>query len=230
MDRVSYRNYCDRGEGKQENLFYAFGFRGRAAAFGVAYPETNSICQTACEKALRIGIGSFLQRPSLSDKAVFTITDFINEGIYILQEPRKAAFCNFAILYVLQDKARFIVTEHAKVYHQREGKMQEISRGCETPLPGRKIRCEHKYAPVFDISGGCNGFLLCSGMEDAEFQTKFDNKEMPELTDADAWAESMIAECYGEHGSALAFVLPEKKRSLLQMFNRRAKQEGMEHG
>lgn len=230
MDRVSYRNYCDKGGGKQENLFFAFGSRGRAAAFGVAYPEMGSICQTACEKVLKIGIGSFLQRPSLGDQAVSTITDFINEGIYILQEPRKEVFCSFAILYVLRDKARFIVSENAGIYHLQDGKMQEISRGYKTPLPGKKMRSGHKLAPAFDVSGGGNGFLLCSGMEDEGFQTKLENKVLPASANADAWAESVIEECYGEHGSALAFVLPEKKSPLLRIFGQRAKQGGMEHG
>lgn len=216
MDNVSYRNYCDKSDREQENLFFALGGQGKAAACGVAYPETGSFCHTACEKALQIGIRSFLRRPSLHGHALGTITDFINEGIYILQEPGKTTSCSFALLYALRGKARIVVSENAEIYHFQDGRLQDISQECKVPLPGRKMRQEHKTAPLLDVSRGNHGFLLCCGMQgkqrdqraqDKGFHARLKDFSFPAISDADAWAELVVSACHGEPCSALAVVL-----------------------
>lgn len=228
MDRVSLKNYCDKKA--QGNVYSSFSSRGKAIACSVAYPTGESRSDIACEKLCSISADCFLRRPSLCDEAMGAIAGFINEGIYLDQEPNKVFLCSAAILYIFRGRARCFATGNSRVYHFRDGRLTEVSRGNGVILFGKKVRWEQKAAPEFELLPEKNIFLLCSGAENTDFDKIMKDMEQDSALTAaeDVVPETLIEQFSGKKCSATAIILPEVRRSLFPIWGR-AREERRGH-
>lgn len=188
----------------------------------MAYPTEESRSEVACEKLCSISTESFLRRPSLCDEAMETIAGFVNEGIYLYQEPNKVFLCSAAILYIFRGRARCIATGNSRVYHFRDGSLAEVSRGSGDILFGKNVRWKQKALPEFDLLLGTNIFLLCSGAENTDFDQIMRNLEQDSAlaADEDALAETLIRHFKEQKCSAAAIILPGVRRSLFPIRER----------
>lgn len=208
MAKICFKSYCDKAPEKAESPYFTLRSKGAALVAGATYPARDSRSDIACRKVLEIGAESFIQRPSLGDVAVDTISTFINEGIYIYQEPGKAFLCSTALLYVLHGKARWVVSGNAVIYHFRDGRLVSKSAERKSPLFGERVRWNEKESPELDISHGANAFLLCSAAEDLEFPATLTEHGSPADLSPDEWAEAALSEFRGRRCSAAVVTLP----------------------
>ncbi|MGN0643298.1 MAG: hypothetical protein ACI4JJ_09120 [Huintestinicola sp.] len=209
MADISIKHYSDYDCKDPENKLFGVGRRGAAAAFAAAYPTENSRGTAACERAVTVSTESFVQRPSMRDEAVETITGFINQGIYGIQEPGKTFFCSAAALYIFRRKARCVVSGNAKIYYFSDGKLRSVSEGNEDVLLGKRLNLHCKFDPPFELSGGVNSFLLVSGGDSADIDIS--PIEGAEISYAEELTEKLLPELKKQGCSALAVVLPKKK-------------------
>lgn len=192
------------------NQYFSFQEKGAALTAAVTYPAKISRSDVACAKALEISTGSFIQRPSLSDTAVSTISSFINDGIYIYQEPDKKFLCSIAVCYALKGKARFIVSGNAAVYHFNNGQPVNSLNGRKLPMFGEKLHWKEKAGPESDISQGTNAFILCSADEDEALPDAFPETLFSPDMGAGEWTDATVSYFNGRKCTAAAIVLPSK--------------------
>lgn len=221
MGRSGFSNYCDKDMPGKSDTYFFMKARGQAFFCGTAYPTEESRSDSPCRKALEVGGGSFLRRPSLRDEAVNTIADFINQGIYAFQEPGKPFFCSLAALYEYRGKARTIVSGDAHICHFKDGKLIGQSEEQEEPLFGERIRREQETEPEFELSGGSHAFLLVSGLKSNEYLKIIEMLQAEQDTvsyEEDVWPDAIIEKFEGKACSVAAFVMPERKGKVFQVF------------
>lgn len=211
MDKINFKNYCDKEYEGRTDPFFQICAQGSALFCGVAYPTADSRSYAACEKALAIGSSSFLRRPSLRDEAVNTISGFINEGLYALQDPGKPFFCSLAVLYCFRGRVRWMVSGDASVWHFQDGRMARKATGHKEPLLGKRICWNQESDPEFDISHGSNAFLLYSGTDASPFSIELPETACHPVRTDDAWLEAILSGFRGKACSSAAFILPERK-------------------
>lgn len=211
MAKLYFKSYCDKVPEKAESPYFTLRRKGTALVAGVTYPTRDSRSDITCRKVLEISAESFIQRPSLSDVAVDTISTFINEGIYIYQERDKAFLCSTALLYVLHDKARWVVSGDAVIYHFRDGRFVSKSAERKSPLFGERVYWNEKEVPEFDLSYGVNAFLLCSAAEDLELPATLEEYGFLADFDTDKWAKVAFSEFCKKRCSAAVVVIRLKE-------------------
>lgn len=223
MVKVSFKNYCDKKTEERESSYFKLCSRGKAAACSVAYPTKESRSDAACERVVGVSVDSFLRRPSLCDEAINTISGFINEGVYILQEPDKSFLCSSASLYVLRGRARWIVSGNARVYHFCGAGHVNVSRESREPLFGEKVRFKPEAEPEFDVSYGTDIFLLCSGADHIQIDELIKNiapldQETLNKSELDEWMDAVISGFHASACSAAVLAFTEQKHGLLGLF------------
>lgn len=210
MAEICVKSYCSKPVSDTENPYFIFRKKGAALTAAVTYPTEISRSDMACGKVIEISTESFIQRPSLSDIAVSTISSFINDGIYIYQEPDKKFLCSSAICYVLKGKARFIVSGNAAVYHFRDGRLVNSLSGQKLPMFGEKLHWKEKADPEIDISQGENAFILCSAGENDVLPDSFSESVFRADMDAEKWADAAISYFKDRKCSAASVVFPQR--------------------
>ena len=160
MPKVKYKNYCDKSS--DEGVFFSLEEKGKAAYCGVSYPTVNSRSAVACERALSISGDSFLRRPSLRNEAMETISHFMSEGIYILQEPEKEFLCSTAIMYLFKGQARFFIAGSACACHFYQGKLLKTIQAADSPFVGQTLKRKDHIEEAISVEDGQHTFLLCS--------------------------------------------------------------------
>lgn len=210
MAKLYFKGCCDRSLETAKDSYFALCSKGAAVTAGVTYPAKDSRSDIACRKVLEISKDCFIQRPSLKDIAIDTISTFINEGIYIFQEPDRAFLCNTALLYVLNGKARWVTAGNAVICHYVDGHLAKMADLHRSPLFGERIRWREKAAPEFDISHGVSSFVLCSAADDFDLTAALPEYISPSDLRPDIWAAAALSLFSGISCSAAAIVLPGK--------------------
>jgi hypothetical protein len=211
MVKVSCINYCDKQPEDRENPFFLWAERGRATVCAVAYPTADSCNTEACENVLAISADSYLNRPSMQNVAVETISGFINEGLYGLQKPRKPVLCSPAMLFLLGDKARWVVSGNARIYHFQDGGLVNISQDKKTPLFGQKIEWREAVEPAFQVSKGQHVFLLYSGEEDVVLDKDELEGRLGASEDVEETANGLLSIFEGKRCSVAVLMLQKRK-------------------
>lgn len=213
MAKICVKNYCsktDSGSASDgENIYFMFEQKGAAVTAAAAYPAGISRSGLACRKVLEISTESFIRRPSLSDIAVSTISSFINDGVFIYQEQDKKFLCSSAICYVYKEKARFIVSGNAAVYHFRDRQLVYSLRG-QGPMFGEKLHWKEKAEPEIDISQGENAFILCSADENDVLPVSFPEPLFLADMEAEECADAAVSYFKDRKCSAACMILPQK--------------------
>lgn len=210
MAEIYVKNYCSRKALPDGNPYFSYVKKGAAVTMAAAYPADISRSELACGKALEISTESFIRRPSLADTAVSTISSFINDGIYIYQEPGKKFLCSCAVCYVLKGRARFVVSGNAAAYHFCDGELVYTEIGKGIPMFGERLHWKEKAGPEFDIAHGTNALVLCSADDGCALPDGFsDTLFVPDM-DCEQWADAAI--CFFNHMkcSAAVMVLPQR--------------------
>lgn len=212
MAEIYVRNYCSRKVLPNGNPYFSYVKKGAAITMAAAYPADISRSELACGKALEINAESFIRRPSLADTAVGTISSFINDGIYIYQEPDKKFLCSCAIGYVLKGKARFVVSGNAAAYHFCDGELVHTEKGIGLPMFGERLHWKEKAGPEFEIAHGTNALVVCSADDGCALPDGFlDTLLVPDM-DCEEWADAAIASFHNMKCSAAVMVLPQRGR------------------
>lgn len=216
MPKISHQCLCDYS-GESLDRFYRLQAKGGAIACALAYPSKESFGASGCEKAVSIATDAFVHRPSMSDKAPPAITGFLNEALYIIQEPRKLLFCNAAMLYVLNGQFRCILSGTAKLWHFNGGELVNTFDGSANPLFGKHLKPEFTYPEVVNLPRGVNAFLLWCGHEEPALDTAALGKAADTAADAEQWLSAVPA-VKEQPGSLLAVLVPERKSLLRSIF------------
>lgn len=215
MVKVNWRKYCDREEERDNQLFCCLDSRGKAVVCSVAYPTENSRSAAACGKMISISSESFLRRPSLKDVAMETISTFMNEGIYILQEPGKEFLCSGVILYMFQRKVRMVVTGMSVVYHFQDGQLADCFLPETEQLFGQRMAWKQKAEEEIDLSKGSHIFLLYSGQAVPNIEiTKIENLLQSNLEETDFPVE-ILSDFEDSKCAVCLLAFPKRKRRLL---------------
>ena len=209
MRKISFRSYSKLENG--EYRCFLAEQRGKAAYCGAAYPTSESRSAIACEKAIEISCDSFLRRPSLADLAMKTIAGFVNEGVYILQDPEKQFRCAAAFLYIYKGAARVSVSGNSIVFHFKDGVLQRSYYEPTSNPVGKSLRRENAASPEFDVSSGINAFLLCSGEESLDMETLFAKSLLEAAPKDETWADAVITDIRNHPCTAGVIILPERK-------------------
>lgn len=215
MVRANWRKYCDREAEMENQLFCHLDSRGKAAVCSVAYPTENSRSADACGKMISISSESFLRRPSLKDVAMDTISTFVNEGIYILQEPRKEFLCSGVILYMFRRKVRMVVSGMSAVYHFQDGKFVERFLPETEQLFGQRMAWKQKARAEIDLSKGNHTFLLYSGQEIPDIEITKIESMLQDSMDETVFQEGILSDFEGSKCAVCLLAFPKRKRRLL---------------
>lgn len=162
MDNVQLKIYCDKEIDSDNNNYLSNKSKGSALFCGAAYPTPDSRSDVACEKAFELATESFLRRPSTGDAAMNAISGFINDRLYMLQEPRKEFLCDTAFLYIHHGFARVVVSGNACAYHISNGEIVNSYR-IEGVWYGRRPKWEKKPDPEVALEKTDHYFLLVAG-------------------------------------------------------------------
>ena len=217
MAKISYKNFCNYDSGEAENKFFRVSEKGGAAAFAAAYPAKGSVVLSACERAVTVSTESFIRRPSLCDEAMKTITGFVNEGIYGMQEPRKKTLCSAAVLYIFRGKARCVTMGNSVILYFSDGKLVSAFEGKEDVLPGVSLREKFESEPEFDLKKGKNAFLIVSSGDKPVLDVSVIESGLQGSETAEDWIKAISPGLEGRRCSALAIDLPARKNGLMNL-------------
>lgn len=209
MQNLNWKSYCDREE---EGQLFKLEEKGKALFLGTAYPTAESRSGIACTRALEIACDSFLRRPAVTDIAIQTITGFMKEGIYILQEPGKYFQTSAAIVFITRGKARVSAAGDAFVWHLRKGVLEGVFTGEGQEPYGVDINSRDSFPLEFDISTGENSFLLCCGDGLSALRGEFSKKAQGSEMTSEELFDIVTNQLQGLACSAMAVTLPERKK------------------
>lgn len=212
MAEIYVKQYCSRETSNHVNPYFSYVKKGAAMTMAAAYPAEVSRSELACGKVLEISTESFIRRPSLADTAISTISSFVNDGVYIYQEPDKKFLCSSAVCYVLKQKARFVVSGNAAAYCFRDGKLVHSVSGRKLPMFGERLHWKEKAEPAFDISHGTNALIVCSAGDGCRLPGEFPDALSLSEPDCEQWADDVISSFYNMKCSAAVMVLPQRGR------------------
>lgn len=209
MQRISYKNYSDIPD--TEHSCFSLLEKGKAVFCGAAYPTGDSRTAAACPKALEICSESFLRRPALMDVAMTNILSFINEGIFIMQDPEKHFRCGAAFLFLCKGAGRVVTAGNAMVLHYQDNQLKASYRHPGNPALGTGLHNTYEASEEFDVSAGANGFLLLCGEEGLDLETLIpEDLRKPSLVD-EAWSDRIMDAVRGRKCTAGAVIFPERK-------------------
>lgn len=193
MADIYVRNYSSMPFGNDGGTYYGFQKKGAAIAAAAAYPTGDSRSSVACRQAVEIGIDSFLHRPSVSDEAVRNISSFINDAIFIYQEPDKEFLCSSALCFIIKAKARFVISGNAAVYHYRNRVMVQRRKGVASLLLGQKLHWKEEAEPEVDITDGDNAFVLCSAADSVVLPEVIPDSVFDSSMDITQWTDAVVS-------------------------------------
>lgn len=209
MQKISSKSYSDIPQ--TEHACFSLLEKGKAVFIGAAYPTADSRSAAACPKALEICGDSFLRRPALMDVAMTNILSFINEGIFIMQDPEKHFRCGAAFLFLCKGAGRVVTAGNAAVYHYQDNQLKARYRSPGNKPLGSGLRNLYEASETFDVSASANSFLLLCGEEELDLETLVPGSLLdPGLTD-EAWADQLMDAVRGRKCTAGAVILPERK-------------------
>ena len=203
MDNVQLKIYCDKTINGDNCNYLTNESKGSALFCGVAYPTPESRSDIACEKAFELATQSFLRRPSTGDAAMNTISGFINDRLYMLQEPRKEFLCDTAFLYIHHGYARVALSGNSCGYHFCNGKIVNSYRS-EGIWYGRQPKWERKPDAEIPLEKVSQDFLLVSGESNVDIS--------PEDVDRLLSGDDLESFFQGKRCFAVMIHLPERKK------------------
>lgn len=232
MPKLNPRHYCDREEYEPEYTFFQCMEKGKAVFCGLGYPTMDSRSAMAVGKLLEISGGSFLRRPAVMDEAMEMIAQFMNEGLYGMQEADKQFLASVAILYLWQGMVRPCISGNARIYHYRNGQLQgELPREAEDPLFGETLRRKEHPGPAIDLTGASHQFLLIAASDQYSLDEVLTGERLAApLAEAQGgnggnggnggagvapeWVDGVFESFQGQPVSLAFLDLPERKKGL----------------
>lgn len=224
VDRARYfknKPCSDDNVGKE--MYFFSGIRGSAAFFAASNPTSDSRSGIACEKILRLVGGSFLNRPSLCDEAMDTLSDFANKSVFALQEAYKSFFANTAMLFVCKGKARAMLTGNSRVYYLSDGKAVQVCEERDHLLFGKGGRYKETFPAEFPLSGKVNAFAAVCGDGNASFSTAELESSYDGTSSAEEWAEKLSVLRSEEDKLSIMTVILPRREGLLAFFKKHEK-------
>lgn len=164
--------------------------------------------------AAKLMIDTFMKRPSLEDRAMEGIAQFVNEHLSSSQKENRYedGICAFAAVFILRGKARWLTGGGSMVYHFADKQLIRYSQCVDAPPLGMSAQYNVELEDAFDLTEGENAFLVCSKEMAKQTPPELLERTLQNADSAEDWLQAIVSEI-GESRQycASAMILPAKK-------------------
>lgn len=176
--------------------------------------EKRSSTNGEAEKLIAdISTKSFCKRPALQEGPLVSISNFMNNAIFVKNRPGDIYKCDAAMLMLVKNHFRWMISGTSRVLYFVDKKLKEQSQKKEYPRIGLQPSFTPEFGEVYKVEKGENAFFLCSkALTDAIGEAGIE-KALQEATSQDDWMRRVEEMAGDTDFAAQALILPEQRRA-----------------